>query len=80
MQVTIKIIGGTYEGRSWTGEFRDAPATFLIPEGIVSARTQGEADRMRQSIAAMLDGDPQLNCVEVGAVRWAIRVTRETES
>lgn len=77
MQVTIKIIGGTYEGTSWTGELRDAPATSLIPEGIISARTQNEADRLRRSIATMFDGDPELNRVEVGAIRWAIRVTRE---
>ncbi len=79
MIVTIKTLGGPYEGATWTGELRDAPATALIPEGLVSARTQEEADGLRRSIASMLEGDPRLQHVEVGAVAWAIRVTREDQ-
>jgi hypothetical protein len=49
---------------------------MLIPEGPISARTQDEADRMRRTISTLL-GDPLLEHLEVGAVQWRIRVTRE---
>ena len=75
MIVTIKILGGAYaDVPAWTGHLFDAPVTYLIPEGIVSARTSGAAVRMRHDVAALLDTHDR---VEVGAAGWAIRITRE---
>ncbi len=73
INVTIKIIGGTYSGNTWSGHLHDAPVTMLIPEGIVSARTTEAAKRMRAAVAEQLDRDDR---VEINAVGWAVRVER----
>jgi hypothetical protein len=72
--VTITVLGGAYAGLTWTGDLADAPVTMLIPEGVVSARTIEEANRLRADIGALL---ATRQCVEIGAVRWALRVRRE---
>lgn len=72
--VKIIVIGGIYEGASYEGPLADAPVTVLVPEGIVSARTTEEAERMRAVIARSLSGNA---AVEIGAPEWRIRAELE---
>jgi hypothetical protein len=76
MNVIIRITGGSYEGKSWTGALAAAPVTFLVPEGIVSARTTAEADRVRNSIANALATNDRVTMTAVG---WSISAERAAD-
>ena len=68
------VTGGAYEGVSWTGQIAQVPTTVIVPEGIVSARTTDDANRLRSTVLRWAKGnDPVL---ELSAVNWAWRVER----
>jgi len=77
MRYRFTVTGGAYEGSTWTGQIADVPTTIIVPEGIVSARTNDEAGRLRATVADWADGaDPVL---ELSAANWAWRVERVGE-
>lgn len=74
MQVKITITGGTYAGLgTYEGDLSAAPVTTLVPEGIVSARTTEEANRVRDAIARTLAIHPRMTMSSVG---WSIAAER----
>ena len=77
LHVRITVLGGPYadDRGVYTGPLSGAPTTALIPEGIVSSRTLGEAANMREAIARALETH---EAVEVGSTSWAIRAERVT--
>lgn len=68
------VTGGAYEGVTWTGQIADVPTTVIVPEGIVSARTNEEAARLRSVVARWSEGNDA--ALDMSAVRWAWRVER----
>lgn len=71
---TVTVTDGRYAGCTWSGDsLRDCPVTILIPEGIVSARTAEEADRVRGAIECAL---PQPGRAAIGAASWGIEAER----
>jgi hypothetical protein len=71
---TITVTEGPYEGRSWSGDrLADCPVTILVSEGIVSARTQEEAQRLREALSRSL---PRPGRTTIGAASWAIEAER----
>ena len=74
MNVKILVTGGVYEGRSYVGPLSGASPALLPPDGIESARTIRENAAMRTAIAEQLRTHTR---VTVGAVNWAITVTKQ---
>lgn len=73
MQVSINVTGGVYAGASYEGALAHAPVTVLVPEGIVSARTTAEAQRVRDSIARTLETHER---VRMSSTSWEIIAQR----
>lgn len=78
MNVKIKITGGDYAGLgAYDGDLAEAPVTTLCPEGIVSARTTEEAQRIREVIAKTLETHKS---VVLTSLRWEITAERDRET
>lgn len=74
MKVLISVTGGAYEGGGrYEGELSGAPVTTLVPEGIVSARTTAEAERVRGAIARTLATESRMR---MSSTSWEITAER----
>jgi len=67
--VKIVVTGGAYSGTEFVGSLSEAPVTVLVPEGIVSARTSEEAEKIRRAIWLALESNDR---VTIGAASWGI--------
>ena len=77
MNVAIRTTGGPYASPTpWIGPLADAPVTAIIPEGIVSGRTDEEARELRAAIGEILL-NPKIDRVVITAIGWQIVVVKD---
>lgn len=73
MNIVATVTGGPYVGRGrYEGPLAKCPVTTLVPEGILSARTAQDAEKIRLAIRSTLVGG--VRRVVLTAVGWQIQV------